>query len=242
MLQGLTAGFGAALSGGFMPSEAFGSISKPSSMKRIIFFLQNQGFEPGTCIPEGMKNSGSLANAKLPEPIQALEPFKERLHIINGLHGKHTSPSHSPFFGALGGYRGSDGGPPGGPTIDYELSKVLPETLLPHLCIGMDSIENMRAKPTVANLSASGAGQPIFMHSNPNHLYQLLYGGISEGAIRDQHEARSSMLERIEQMSSIEGQALPSNDKIRYANGNCAPNPYIQSSFIIIYKQCLKIS
>ena len=216
MLQGLTAGFGAALSGGFMPSEAFGSISKPSSMKRIIFFLQNQGFEPGTCIPEGMKNSGSLANAKLPEPIQALEPFKERLHIINGLHGKHTSPSHSPFFGALGGYRGSDGVPPSGPTIDYELSKVLPETLLPHLCIGMDSIENMRAKPTVANLSASGAGQPIFMHSNPNHLYQLLYGGISEGDIRDQHEARSSMLERIEQMSSIEGQALPSKDKNRY--------------------------
>ena len=36
MLQGLTAGFGAALSGGFMPSEAFGSIGKPSSMKRII--------------------------------------------------------------------------------------------------------------------------------------------------------------------------------------------------------------
>ena len=71
----------------------------------------------------------------------------------------------------------------------------------------------MRSKPTVANLSASGAGQPIFMHSNPNHLYQLLYGGISEGDIRDQHEARASMLERIEQMSSIEGQALPSKDQ-----------------------------
>jgi hypothetical protein len=80
----------------------------------------------------------------------------------------------------------------------------------------MDSIENMRAKPTVANLSASGAGQPIFMHSNPNHLYQLLYGGISEGDIRDQHEARSSMLERIEKMSSLEGKALPSSDKNRY--------------------------
>ena len=141
-----------------MPRRAFGSIGKSSSMKRIIFFLQNQDFEPGTCIPDGIKNSGSLANAKLPEPIEVLEPFKERLHIINGLHRKHTSPAHSPFFGALGGYRGSDGVPPGGPTIDYELSKVLPQNLLPHLCIGMDSIENMVAKPTVANLSASRAG------------------------------------------------------------------------------------
>ncbi|HAW28214.1 MAG TPA: hypothetical protein DCY03_08860, partial [Planctomycetaceae bacterium] len=76
------------------------------------FFMQNQGFDPATCIPEGMKRSGSLAKVKLPEPISPLEPYKERLHIINGLHGIHTSPSHSAFFGALGGYRGSDGVPP----------------------------------------------------------------------------------------------------------------------------------
>lgn len=185
--------------------------------KRVIFFLQNQGFDPATAIPAGMKNSGSLAKAKLPEPIAALEPFKEKLHIINGLHGTHTSPSHSAFFGALGGYRGSDGVPPSGSTIDYELSKVLPETLLPHLCIGMDSMENMTTKPTVANLSASGAGQPIFMHSNPNHLYQMLYGSISQGDIRKQHEARSGMLDRIEELAAAKGGALPSVDKQRYS-------------------------
>jgi hypothetical protein len=44
MLQGLTAGFGAALSGGFMPSEAFGSTSKPSSMKRNHFLSSKSGF------------------------------------------------------------------------------------------------------------------------------------------------------------------------------------------------------
>ena len=215
IMKGMALGLGSALGGGFIPNIAQASVYG-SAPKRVIFFLQNQGFDPGTCIPNGMRNSGSLARVKLPEPIEALEPFKERLHIINGLHGKHTSPAHSPFFGALGGYRGSDGVPPSGPTIDYELSKVLPQTLLPHLCIGMDSIENMRAKPTVANLSASGAGQPIFMHSNPNHLYQLLYGGISEGDIRNQHEARSSMLERIENLASMEGQHLPLHEAPRY--------------------------
>ena len=159
----------AASAGAAFAAPWFPGISQAASRasgggpKRVIFFLQNQGFDPRTCIPAGMKNSGSLAKAKLPEPIEALEPFKDRLHIINGLHGLHTSPSHSAFFGALGGYRGDDGAPPLGPTIDYELSKVLPQTLMPHLCIGMDSMENMKAKPTVANLSASGAGQPIFM-------------------------------------------------------------------------------
>ena len=66
--------------------------------------MQNQGMDPATCIPAGMKTGGSLAKAVLPEPIKALEPFKEQMHIIAGLHGKHTSPSHSAFFGALGGF------------------------------------------------------------------------------------------------------------------------------------------
>ena len=205
----------AAVATPLLPSLAKAATGKRKP-KRIIFFLQNQGFDPKTCIPDGMTNSGSLAKAKLPEPIEALEPYKERLHIINGLHGMHTSPSHSAFFGALGGYRGSDGVPPSGPTIDYELSKVLPETLLPHLCIGMDSTENMKAKPTVANLSASSAGQPIFMHSNPNHLYQMLYGGISQGEIRKQHEARSSMFDQIEQLAVTKGVGLHGINKQRY--------------------------
>jgi hypothetical protein len=205
----------AAVATPLLPSLAKAATGKRKP-KRIIFFLQNQGFDPKTCIPDGMTNSGSLAKAKLPEPIEALEPYKERLHIINGLHGMHTSPSHSAFFGALGGYRGSDGVPPSGPTIDYELSKVLPGTLLPHLCIGMDSMENMKAKPTVANLSASSAGQPIFMHSNPNHLYQMLYGGISQGEIRKQHEARSSMFDQIEQLAVTKGVGLHGINKQRY--------------------------
>ena len=211
VLKGLAA---AAVAGPMLPGVA--QAAKKGSPKRVIFFMQNQGFDPATAIPAGMKASGSLAKVKLPEPIEALEPYKERLHIINGLHGVHTSPSHSAFFGALGGYRGSDGVPPSGPTIDYTLSKALPETLLPHLCIGMDSLENMKAKPTVANLSASGAGQPIFMHSNPNHLYQMLYGGISQGSIRKRHEAQSSMFDRIEQLAAAKGGALPGAEKQRY--------------------------
>lgn len=215
-LQMLASGFGAAFGASIFPGIGEAASMGSGGPKRVVFFLQNQGFDPATCIPAGMTHSGSLAKAMLPEPIRALEPFKERMHIINGLHGLHTSPAHSAFFGALGGYRGSDGVAPSGPTIDYELSRVLPETLLPHLCIGMDSMENMAAKPTVANLSARGAGRPIFMHSNPNHLYQMLYGGISKGGIRSQHEAKSSMLNRIEQLAAAKGETLSGADARRY--------------------------
>jgi len=207
---------GAALGLSIPAQRLLASAPADTTPKRIVFFMQNQGFDPKTCIPKGMKNSGSLANAELPEPIRALEPYKERLHIINGLHGLHTSPSHSAFFGALGGYRGGDGVPPSASTIDYELSKALPQTLMPHLCIGMDSIENMTTKPTLATLSASGAGSPIFMYSNPNQLYQLLYGGISSGDIRVQHEARSNVMERIEELAAAKSGSLPISEQGRY--------------------------
>ena len=216
LLQGIAAGTGVALGGTLVPQSIWAAPVGSATPKRIIFFMQNQGFDPLTCIPEGMTSSNSLAGAKLPEPISPLEPFKDRLHIINGLHGLHTSPSHSAFFGALGGYRGSDGMPPSAPTVDYELSKILPQTLLPHLCIGMDSMENMKTKPTIATLSASGAAQPIFMHSNPNHLYQMLFGGISTGDIRLQHEARSNLLRQVEGLATAKGQSLPASDQQRY--------------------------
>lgn len=215
-MQGIASSTGALFGTSLVPQRVVASPAGNATPKRIVFFMQNQGFDPKTCIPEGMNSSGSLAKAKLPEPISALEPYKERLHIINGLHGIHTSPSHSAFFGALGGYRGSDGVPPSASTIDYELSKALPQTLLPHLCIGMDSIENMKTKPTIATLSASGAGQPIFMHSNPNHLYQMLYGGISTGDIRLQHEARSSVMDQVEMLAATKGRSLPASDQLRY--------------------------
>ena len=219
MLQVVAAGAGSTIASERLfasPTNTTPSVSN-TTPKRIIFFMQNQGFDPRTCVPKGMGSSGSLEKATLPEPIAALEPYKDRLHIINGLHGTHTSPSHSAFFGALGGYRGSDGVPPSASTIDYELSKTLPQTLLPHLCIGMDSIENMTTKPTLATLSASGAGQPIFMHSNPNHLYQMLYGGISTGDIRLQHEARSNVFNQIEKLAANKGHSLPSSDQQRYS-------------------------
>jgi len=215
-LQKIATGVGAALGSSMLP--AFGEMAghAPGKAKRIIFFLQNQGFDPATAIPKGLNENVSLAGVELPEPIRPLEAVKDKLHIVNGLHGRHTSPSHSAFFGALGGYRGGIGIPPRGVTIDHVISQLLPETILPHLCIGMDSIENMRSRPTLATLSATGPGQPIFMHSNPNDLYQMLFGGISEGDVRQRYEARSKVFDAVEDIARLNADSLPGRELDRY--------------------------
>jgi len=195
------------------------SLASPSSpIKRVVFFLQNQGFDPATAVPAGLNESGSLDGLTLPTPISPLEEIKDKLHIITGLHGHHTSPAHSAYFGALGGYRGGIGIPARRETIDYTISKLLPETVLPHLCIGMDSLENMNSRPTLATLSARGAGQPIFMHSNPQSLYQMLFGSIASGDIKQRYEARSQMFDRIEELANKGAKSLPDAEKLRYQN------------------------
>jgi hypothetical protein len=222
LLQGMTAGVGAALGASLLPNRVQAATPKSSGPKRVIFFLQNQGFDPATCVPKELKSSASLSDVTLPEPINALEPYKDKINIITGLHGRHTSPSHSAYFGALGGYRGGIGVAPGGATIDHVISKTLPETILPHLRIGMDALENMISRPTLATLSASGAGKPLFMHSNPQNLYQLLFGGIATGDVKKRYEARSKVFNRVEQLAGLSGKTLPASDRERfgsYVNG-----------------------
>lgn len=216
VLQGMA---GAVMGSSILPNVLQASALKTKGTpKRVIFFLQNQGFDPATCVPGELKGNASLSDVKLPEPISPLEPFKDKINIITGLHGRHTSPSHSAFFGALGGYRGGIGIPPGGITIDHEISKLLPQTILPHLCIGMDAMENMVSRPTLATLSAAGPGKPLFMHSNPKDLYQMLFGGIATGEVRQRHEARSRVFSQVEALAREGGESLPEREQNRYGS------------------------
>lgn len=214
----MAAGVGAALGTSLSLQNVQGAATTTGTPRRVIFFLQNQGFDPATCVPQELKSDASLSDVTLPEPISALEPYKDKINIITGLHGRHTSPSHSAYFGALGGYRGGIGVPPGGATIDHVLSQSLPETILPHLCIGMDALENMVSRPTLATLSAAGPGKPLFMHSNPKNLYQLLFGGIASGDVKLRYEARSKVFNRVEQLADQGGTTLPAPDRQRYGS------------------------
>lgn len=144
------------------------------------------------------------------------------MHIINGLHGLHTSPSHSAFFGALGVYRGGIGVAAAGETIDHKISGLVPQAILPHLCIGQDSLPNMRSRPTLAILSATGPGQARFMHSNPNSLYEKLFGGISTGEVKRKYEAKSKVFNQVERLAGLNGKTLPAGERKRlgtYVNG-----------------------
>ena len=214
MLQGMAA---AAVAAPLLPSLAQAASVK-GKPKRVIFFLQNNGFHTDTCIPLGMKSSASLSGAKLPESIKPLEPYLDKINIINGLHGLHTTPTHSAYYGALGGYPGGEHRAPSAETIDYTLSNLLPQTILPHLRIGMGDLSSMESQPSVAALSASGAGKPLYMHCNPNHLYQTLFGSIADGEVKRRYEAKSRIFKEVESIAAKGKSELRESDLARYGS------------------------
>ena len=214
MLQGMAA---AAVATPLLPSLAQAASDKDKP-KRVIFFLQNNGFHTNTCIPTGMKKNASLSGAKLPQSIKPLEPYLDKINIINGLHGLHTTPTHSAYYGALGGYPGGEHRAPSAETIDYTLSNLLPQTILPHLRIGMGDLSSMESQPSVAALSASGAGKPLYMHCNPNHLYQTLFGSIADGEVKRRYEAKSRIFKEVESIAAKGKSELRESDLARYGS------------------------
>lgn len=217
MIQGMTAA--GALGFGLPSTSALAKgAAKKSNLKRVIFFLQNNGFQEDTCTPKDVTDNCKLSEFKLVEHMKPLEPYKDKMQVLSGLHGKHCTPGHSAFFGALGGYRGSLGSAPTGPTVDHLISQHLPKTILPHLCIGFESLSYMKALPSVATLSASGAGKPIYMHSNPKLLYQSIFGGTAGDEVKKQFETDSNILKKIEQYETKIAGKLPKSDKLRYSN------------------------
>ena len=207
----------AAVAAPLLPSLAQAA-SVRDKPKRVIFFLQNNGFHTNTCIPVGMKKSASLSGAKLPQSIKPLEPYLDKINIINGLHGLHTTPTHSAYYGALGGYPGGEHRAPSAETIDYTLSNLLPQTILPHLRIGMGDLSSMESQPSVAALSASGAGKPLYMHCNPNHLYQTLFGSIADGEVKRRYEAKSRIFKEVESIAAKGKSELRESDLARYGS------------------------
>ena len=217
MIQGMAAagtlGFGLP-----SPNVFANGTTQKSKLKRVVFFMQNNGFNPDTCKPKEVKESCKLSEFKFAEHMKPLEPYKDKMQFITGFHGRHATPDHSSFFGALGGYQGSASTAPSAATIDHVISQHLSKTILPHLCIGWEALATMKAMPTAATLSASGAAKPIFMYSDPNKLYEMLFGSIAGGELGKNYYNRSSILKKIRSLEINAGKKLPQSELQRFSN------------------------
>lgn len=143
----------------------------------------------------------------LPESLEPLNPWKDRVSVINGLSGRVTGGTHSRNFGALGVYNshGTFGttGTPQGETIDVALGKKLDGIFNQ---IGLGIVNNIN-DAVVYNCSALDKGKPVPTQCKPDLAYANLFGSAAGGAARQEFVGRNNLLDFLrEDLKRLERQ------------------------------------
>lgn len=201
MLKGLTLGAGATLLSPILNdlrAQATGAKTLP---KRFVFMLQSQGLQGWAVKPKEIVRPGGdeklvgvdqlvvkpIKGLTLPEDIAALQPFQDRMTIIQGLNGHHVFPYHGGPFGAMGGYL--KGRTPSGQTIDAALAQAHPGTF-PLIGLGIGKFTNVEY---CSSAWGSNRAAPTMCH--PEYAYKVLFGSVLEGKDRADFDSRGSLLD-----------------------------------------------
>ncbi len=166
--------------------------------KRFVFVVKGSGLQGDFLEPAGLARGGdelideSLARRKLPASLLALEPFRDRLAILQGLSGKMCTIGHSSFYGALGAYKATGQTPPTAATIDGHLSERFP-SVFNHIGLKMGTGGAGTAYPAI---SALGKNRQLPFQCNPEIAYMNLFGSIVDtGDIAKKYERSGSVLD-----------------------------------------------
>lgn len=181
LLKGVSLGAGTVALSPFINSLA--AAENQQAPKRFVFVVKSSGLQGDYLNPEGLNHRGDtlvdapLKGLKLSDSMQSLEPFKDKLTIIQGLSGKMTNSGHSSFYGALGGYKASAHAPPLFATIDGHLSEKFP-SVFNHLGLKMGEGSQGTTFPAI---SAKAKGMQLPFQQNPLSAFDNVFGSILEG-------------------------------------------------------------
>lgn len=151
--------------------------------KRFLFVVKSSGLQAGFINPEGLQHGGDsivdqpLADHKLAEGMESLQPFRNRLTILQGLSGRMCNPGHSSHYGALGAYKAGAHSQPADATIDGYLAQQLP-SVFNHVGLKMGDGSQGTAYPSI---SALGKNRQLPFQCNPELAFQNLFGSIAVG-------------------------------------------------------------
>jgi len=188
---------------------ARGAAPAPSAgPRRIVFFLQNQGFYPEHCRPasvtirpeEESRIDGvleaRLAGGEFPEHLAPLAHLADRMTIVQGLNGKHAQPFHSAGYGALSGTSLNSATIAAAETIDCALAHALPAPF-PMLGFGWGALDKMQRAPIGYCSSAWGRLKPAPLYCNPLMAHLDLFGAGASAESRRRFDGDTRALELV---------------------------------------------
>ena len=213
-IKGISLGGGGALLAPLMrqlSAEAAGEVDV--FPQRFVFLVKSSGLTPTAITPSSLlkKRVGSdsyfraaLKDHSLPKSLQALEPFKDQVGIVQGFSGKMCLAGHTSYFGAMGVHSSPSETSSGNPlraTIDTRLSSRYPSPF-GHIGLALrgravggagDPIPEGTIYP---GISALAARRELPFQASPDQAYDQLFGSATGSAQgRKRYALESGMLD-----------------------------------------------
>ena len=187
-----------------MQAQAAGKEIQP---KRFVFVVESNGVRPEQMAPSGITRKPrhqrpmngpaefvdvSLKDRTLPFSLEPIQPWLEKVTIVQGLSGRICGGGHSNNLGALGCFpTPRESTKIGGETIDGALAKTIPG-IFPHIGLGISKrLENS----VLYNVSALDENKGLPTLCKPDQAYSALFGSVADGAAKQEFAAKNNLLD-----------------------------------------------
>lgn len=222
LLKGIALGSGGLVLSPLVNQLAAQAAGKNVFPQRFVFVVKSSGLTPGHIVPDNfmddyveqkksyiagegytsglqMKDcdkfiSRSLKDAKLNASMKSLEPFKDRLTILQGLSGNMVTGGHASGYGAMSCMKDLMA-----ETIDHKMAMLYP-SVFSHLGLStVTATMGARFADSICypNISAASSTKALPFHGSPTQAYQSLFGSVAKGENRKMFESQGDLFKYL---------------------------------------------
>ncbi len=158
-------------------------------------YIAGEGYTSGVQLKDGDKLvRRSLKDAVLNGSMKSLEPFKDRLTILQGLSGNMVTGGHMSGYGAMSCMKDMMA-----ETIDHKMAMLYP-SVFSHLGLStVTATMGTRFADSVCypGISAASNTKTLPFHGSPTQAYQSLFGSVATGKDRKQFESQGNLFDYL---------------------------------------------
>ncbi len=222
---------------GQLSAQAAGKRAFP---QRFVFVVKSSGLTPGHIVPDNfmddyivqkksyiagegytsgvqMKDNDkfikrSLKDAVLNDSMKSLEPFKDRLTILQGLSGNMVTGGHMSGYGAMSCMKDLMA-----ETIDHKMARLFP-SVFSHLGLStVTATMGARFANSVCypGISAASNTKALPFHGSPTQAYRSLFGSVASGKNRKQFEAQGNLFDYLGEDVKALRRTLKGSEKVK---------------------------
>lgn len=237
-LQGISLGGASLAMAPFLQSVQVHAAGNEAALpKRFVFVVKSSGIDRYNLVPGGVTNhfkpTGKkadssalidvpLADRKLPEKLEPLAAFKDRMTIIQSLSGEGFSGNHSSGYGALSCHNSEKVAV--APTVDCLLGQHLSTGPYPMYGMAMNGrLLETGWKPEESycypNISAYKPGMPVAYQASPRKAFVELFGAAvaTPEQLERQLTQNGNLMDFLSEDARRVGRKLSGDDKERFA-------------------------